>query len=144
MRLFAAGVSASHAHPRDHAPAAEAVATPALRETTLLRVEHQVAARARAVEFVGEALGCCVDSGESVTILAASLVLVLGSVTVDACLEAAVFAGEDSPVELTVEGLEELGAAVHADGADFELLGVPGRSTLATSFACRGLQDGLT
>ena len=64
------------------------------------------------------------DGGESVAVLAARLAFVLGFVAVETGCEATVFASEDATVFLAIEGLEELGAAVHADAADFELFGV--------------------
>jgi hypothetical protein len=126
MGLFAAGVRAPHAHPRDHAAAAKAVAALTMRESTLLRVEQQVAAGAVSVFFVGGILCPGVHGGESITELAARLAFVLGFVADEAGFEATVFASEDATVFLAIEGLEKLGAAVHADGADFELLGVSG------------------
>jgi hypothetical protein len=104
--LFATGVRAAHPHPRDHATTAEAVAATALRETTLLRVEQQVAAGTGAVGFIGGVLGRCVDGVETVKVLAARLAFVLRFVAVETGLEAAVLAGEDTAVGLTVEGLE--------------------------------------
>jgi hypothetical protein len=67
-----------------------------------------------------------VGGTKSVLEFAASLAFVLGLVAVEARLEAAVFASEDTAILLAVEWLEELGAAVHADGADFELLAASG------------------
>lgn len=67
----------------------------------------------------------------------------LGFVAVDARPEAAVLAGEDPPVFIPVEWLEGLCAAIHADRADLELLGVPGLPSLATFFSCSDLHDGL-
>ena len=126
MGLFAAGVGAHHAHPRDHAPATKAVAALALRESTFVRVEQHVAAGAVPVGFVGGVLWRGVGRGEAIEELAARLAFVLGFVAVETGFEATVFAGEDATVDPAVEGLEELRAAVHADGADFELFGVSG------------------
>jgi len=124
MSLFATGVGAPDAHPRDHAPAAEAPAALTLRETALLRLEQGGAAGAGAVFLVSGVFSCGVSGAETVVVLAAGFVRVLGFVAVEARLEATVLASEDSTVFLAIEGLEELGAAAHADGADFELFGV--------------------
>lgn len=59
-------------------------------------------------------------------VFGASLVQVFWAVAIDARLTATVLAGGDSAIFLAVEGLEETGAAVHADETRFELLGVPG------------------
>lgn len=126
MGLFAAGVGAPNAHPRDHAPAAKAIAALALREPTLLRVKQQVAAGAVPVGFVGGILWRGMGSGEAIAELAARLAFVLWLVAVETRFEGTVFAGEDATVNLAVEGLEKTGAAVHANGADLELLGVSG------------------
>lgn len=126
MRLFATRVGAAYPHPRDHAPAAEAPAALALRVAAPLHVKHHVTAGAVSEGFVGEVFCCSVGGVQPVLDFAAGLAFVLWLVAVEARLEAAVFASEDTAILLAVEWLEELGAAVHADGAYFKLLAVSG------------------
>lgn len=58
-------------------------------------------------------------------ILKTSLINVLWAIAVDTRLIAAVIAGEDPSIFVTIEGLKRAGAAIHADHAGFGLLVVP-------------------
>lgn len=124
--FLATRVSTALAHPRDHAPAAEPVAAFAQCIPASVSVEQQVAARASSEGAVGGVLRICMSGVQPITILAACFVFVFWFVTVEARFEAAVLAGEDPAILPAIEGLEDFGAAVHADCADFEPLGVSG------------------
>lgn len=84
-----------------------------------------VAVGAGLVDFEGEGFCVAVDCLLAFAVLLAVLVGVLGAVAVEAELEVAVLAGEDSAVSLAIVvlvGLEGVFAAVHAGDALFEQL----------------------
>jgi hypothetical protein len=139
MGLFATCVSAVLVHPGDHAAPTETIlAALAPHISASVLVEERVAAGAVGEGFAGSVLCCCVNRVKPVAEFTAGFVFVLWFVAVDAGLEAAVFAAEDSAIFLGVEGLESFSAAVYASGADFELFVVSGWKMLVTlvGFSC--------
>lgn len=124
MSLFAPKIGTPFTNPRDHTAATEAIAAVALLETTPLRFEKRVAVRTGFEGHVSGLLCTSMNGVHSGTILRASLFRVLWAITVGTRLVAAIFAGEDAAVFLAIEGLEEAGAAVHANEADLGLFGI--------------------